>query len=836
MKTKKLFGGRLFALAMLLSAVCIAPLAHALDVLDAIDVKHSKDFSTITIHTNVPVNFKSHVPQRRGDVLRIRVDPVITVGAEDDVLFANQFLQWSPDAQVPLSEVTYESSGSSTATVILQFEDIVEFEPPTIANFQDIVIRIRHPETVAREKRLKAVSYTINLASSTTPFSESDVPFLEIMNSYRLYTSMFDKDGKEWTRLRLGFFKNKQEARSVLNQVKPYYPAAWIASVSQQEVRDSANSIYGDRLVAARPKPAPGDKAGEAAGRPPVAPQPIAGSATKQDTQTVGKLMKEASQLMTDSQYDRAISMYNRVLKFPENEASPNALEYLGLARERKGQLAHAKAVYTDYLKRYPEGEDAERVRQRLKGLTTARKSPRQKLAAGRKGAAARSDWDVFGGFSQFFRRDENTTEVNNANETTLVTQKALSSDLDVTTRLRTSEYDLRTRFTGGYTHDFLDNGTGNDTTLSSLYFDGRSTVNNMGLRFGRQSRSTGGVLGRFDGLLLDIPVTQKIGLVGVTGFPVNSSRDGFNGDKYFYGAALEFDDFAEGWDAGAFVIEQRVDSLIDRRAVGGELRYFDRNKSLFLLTDYDIFFNTLNTTQVLGNWTTRDKTTFNIVLDYRNSPILTTSNALQGAVDPTVMSPNPPVPLLTFDEMRQFFTEDEIYQFAQDRTARSKLATLGVTRPVTEKLQVSGDITLSKLSDTVASGSVAAVPGTDNEFFYNVQLIGSNLIKDGDISIIGLRFIDATTSNTTSLSLNTRYPVTPEFRINPRFSIDFRSNTTDNTEQFIYRPSARLTYSLKRRLRLEAELGGEWSDRELVTGESHTESYFINLGYRADF
>ena len=147
----------------------------------------------------------------------------------------------------------------------------------------------------------------------------------------------------------------------------------------------------------------------------------------------------------------------------------------------------------------------------------------------------------------------------------------------------------------------------------------------------------------------------------------------------------------------------------------------------------------------------------------------------------------------------------------------------------------MSGDVTLSKLSDTVGSGGTLAVPGTDNEYYYNLQLIGSNLIKEGDITIVGLRFIDATTSDTTSLSLNTRYPVTSDFRVNPRFRVDFRKND-DDTEQFIYRPSARLTYSIKRRFRLEAEFGGEWSDREIVTGSTKSESWFVNLGYRADF
>jgi len=798
-----------------LTLLCVSPPVRAqIDVLDAIDVVHADEYSTISINFNVPVQYKSHLPARSGDVLRIRIDPVVTLGAEGDVLFGREFLQWNPTDRVPLSEVTYESSGPSTAILTLQFEGSVEFDVLKGSEVRVIRIRVKHPATVAREQRLESLSYAINLASSPTPFTDDEIPRLDIMRSWRLYTTRFSKNGKMWTRLRLGFFRNTADARRVMDALQGSFPGAWIVAVSQAERDGSVDSIYGDRPATA---PVPARTTDDVV--------PLPGSVTTVETEKIGALMQEAGQLMTDKDYDRAIRLYTKVLEYPENASSRDALEFLGLARERKGQLAHAKASYTTYLERYPEGEDAERVRQRLAGLVTAAKSPKGKLAeTGRRGKTAM--WDVFGGFSQFFRRDENTTELDENNTLTTVTQESLASDLDITGRLRNGDYEMRTRFTGGYLHDFLNNGSDNETTVSSLYFDARNTSSNLSLRLGRQSRSTGGVLGRFDGLLLDLPATQKIAFNLVGGFPVNSSRDGFNEARYFYGAGVEFEEFLDGWDAGAFVIEQIVDSITDRRAVGGELRYFDPKRSFFTLVDYDIFYNQLNTAQMQGNWTTPSDITVNMVLDYRNSPILTTSNALQGE----------PV-FTTIEEMLTGFTEDQVYGFAEDRTATSKLATLGLTRPVGERLQVSGDVTLSKLSGTVASGNVTVPnPATDNEFFYNLQLIGSNLIKPGDITILGLRFIDATTSDTTSLSINTRYPVTTDFRVNPRFRVDFRKNLSDGSEQFIYRPSARITWRAKRRFRLEAELGGEWSDREIVTGSTESRSYFVNLGYRADF
>jgi tetratricopeptide (TPR) repeat protein len=718
-----LIPARLLRLLAFVACLLVVPELHAaIDVLDTMDVVHGRDRSTITIHLNIPVRYKSHAPESSGDLLRISVEPVVTSGAAEDVLLGRETMQWRPDPRVPLFEVAYEGQGFSASSINLRFQGRVEYEVPANPDFRSIVVIVKHPPGVA-------------------------------------------------------------------GSVDEAAPAVDAADAARED--------------AALP---------ELAGSSPQAQGPMA------------DLMKDANGKMTDGDYAGAIRIYTKVLQSPEHEYSSAALEYLGLARERKGQLAHAKAVYEDYLARYPEGEDADRVRQRLAGLLTARDTPKAKLkAAGARERQTRA-WDVFGGFSQFYRRDENTAQVDEDDELTTVSQSSLSSDLDITGRLRTEDYDLRTRFTGGYLHDFLDDGAGNDSTVSSLYFDGRNTQQNYSMRLGRQSRSSGGVLGRFDGLLVGIPLTGKTMINLVGGAPVDSSRDSFDNRRYFYGLSVDFEGFAKGWDANTFIIEQQVDNIVDRRAVGGELRYFDAGRSFFTLVDYDILYNELNTAQVLGNWTTSGKTTINFVADYRNSPILLTSNALQGQLFDSI------------DAMLDVFSESEIRDIARDRTARSKLGTLGVSRPLNDKFQFSGDVTVSNFSDTEASAGVAANRGTGNEYFYNLQLIGSNLVKPGDITILGLRYIDGNTANTTSLSLNTRYPFSNDLRINPRLRIDYRKNTDDDMDQLIYKPSLRLTYRVKRSLRLEADLGGEWSDEEIVDGSDKSRSYFVSLGYRADF
>ncbi|MBI5040262.1 MAG: hypothetical protein HZB57_03390 [Gammaproteobacteria bacterium] len=139
-------------------------------------------------------------------------------------------------------------------------------------------------------------------------------------------------------------------------------------------------------------------------------------------------------------------------------------------------------------------------------------------------------------------------------------------------------------------------------------------------------------------------------------------------------------------------------------------------------------------------------------------------------------------------------------------------------------------------MGSTPASGGVEAMPSTGNEYYYNAQLIGSTLLKDGDITLFGLRYSDASTSDTTSVSLNERYPINTAWRVNPRMRVDYRVNQPGDTDQWIYAPSMLVDYLWRKRYRFELETGGEWSARQLSDATEDTQAYFVYLGYRADF
>jgi len=659
------------------------------------------------------------------------------------------------------------------------------------------------------DKKFLTGLYAINLASSLDPFNDKNVPHDTVFDTYRLYTSRFEQGGKLWYRLRVGFFPTNQAAQITYKSLEAQYPGAWVTKVSVQEKEFSASTAisYSPSLAAA-PQPVA-----------PPGQEPVQDNTFILSNERIAQYMEEARQSMAKGDYSRAIIIYTKVLESPDHPFLQDAQEFLGLARERKKQFAHAKAEYEKYLSLYPKGEGADRVRQRLAGLITASEPEQQKLREAKK-RKDKSSWQTYGSLAQYYRRDVSSTDA--TGET--INQSELATDLDVTSRLRNRDYDIRSRFTGGYIWDFLDSND-NEFRVTSLYIDAKDRQRNLSGRIGRQSRSTGGVLGRFDGLLLGYQLSPIVKANVVTGYPVESSNlDEIKTDKNFYGVSLDFGTFAKTWDFNTFVIQQEIDGIIDRQAVGGEIRYFEPNRSFLSLVDYDTSYDVLNTLLFLGNWTMPDKTTFNFVLDHRKSPILTTSNALQGQT------------VATISELLSLFSEDEIRSLAEDRTPDSRSYTIGVSRPLDTKFQISGDVTMTNLSDTPASGGVQAIDSTGNDYFYSVQLIGNSLIKEGDLGILGLRYSDTSSASTTTLSLNTRYPVNHEWRINPRLRLDHRVYTSDNSEQWTYVPSIRLNYRWRKQTQFEMELGGESSNRELTDTTERSSSYFLDIGYRHDF
>jgi hypothetical protein len=535
-------------------------------------------------------------------------------------------------------------------------------------------------------------------------------------------------------------------------------------------------------------------------------------------------LMDEAGGAMIDRNFRRAIQLYTKILRKPDTAFRQDAQELLGLARDRNGQSAHAKAEYEKYLKLYPEGPGADRVRQRLAGLLTAAAKPKDKLRKAKRPETAETAWDhqLFGSVSEFYSYFDTTL----SDGTKTINQSASLTSLDFNTRSRSDRYEIRTQFFGTYEADLRKDESDNVSRISNLFIDMEDKKWGLSGRFGRQSQSSGGILGRFDGGVVSYDILPQVKINGVFGNPVISDGDSyFKSNKYFFGASFDIGTFWDSVDLNIFAINQEVDGIVDRRAVGGEIRYFDAKRSLFTFVDYDVSYGELNIFLLNGSLTLSTKTRFNLVLDYRKSPTLTTSNALIG--QPAVEG---------ISGLLNNFTEDEIRQLAQDRTATNKSATIGIVQDIDKNYQVVAEVTVTELSETQASGGVPANPSTGKEYFYLTQLIGNNLFMEGDINVFELRFADTMSNDSFSFNLNLRYPITRNFRIQPRIQTNYRKNKTSDGDQLTIRPLLRIDYRWKRWLLFEMEGGHEWRNNTNLGITDKTTGYFATIGIRAYF
>ena len=578
-----------------------------------------------------------------------------------------------------------------------------------------------------------------------------------------------------------------------------------------------------------------------------LAPRPKergTGQLSAAEVQAVAASMDEARAAMKKGNYAQAIQLLSKVLARPENEHSAEAQELIGVAYQKAGHITEARNEYEDYLRRYPNRDGSEAVRQRLEGILTASGDPGERLRASKaerarggepgagSGSSGGTTWVVSGSASQFYIRDDSFRTLrdpslppnpNDDKDDHLTHQNSLLSSFDLIAAWNNDQFKSKIRFSGTEEHKFDDNSE--IYSVAALFFETTIKQWDLMTRLGRQTRNTGGVVGRFDGGVVSWQANPSMRFNVVGGSPVERRADEpFKNDRFFYGASVDFGRFWGNLEATVFAIEQRDRSLLDRQGVGGELRYIDPVKSAFALVDYDVHFQELNAAMLSGSWTLPDKSTISGGFDYRKSPYLTAWNALQGQ------------PLLTLYDMLKLHTKEEIDQLAIDRTPTFKSATAGYAFPINSNFQVNLDATASSLSGTIASGGVDAMMPTGTEYYYSAQLTGSNLLADGDMYIAGVRVADLAASNLYVLDLSARFPITQDLRVNPRLRLGYQVGDNSDLREFTVLPSILFNYYWTRDLSLELEVGAKWTERQQAGATQNETDLFFTAGFRYDF
>ena len=804
--------------------ICVPGAANAAGFVSAVKVSRLGDLATVSVTFSCNVNYLSHDPSGGGDQLRIQLEPTsICNGAAPSAALTREQLRPLSADEAKLIDVDYDGESPIGPVLRLNFSDTVNFAVSPFTNASTVLISVRLDPAVAAEssdderrvsRRVERPDgprqrFVINLESSLRAPATADVRPLALDDPYEIFISQANVDGRSWYRLRLGYFETAEAASRALALVREQYSGAWIDRAADEKVTELKPEVELTPVPAAVAAP-PDQSATSSA----TSPAPVISSNSDVET-----LMAEGKRAMTAGELSRAVQVYTKVLQLPENEHQPAAQEFLALARERNGQIAHARAEYGRFLATWPDHEAAERVQQRLAALVAQPRTTAQ--SAGGAGVRAKtSPWSLRTFFTQYYRRDVN--QLNDQEE--VISQSAVFSDVNVDARRRGQRFDFSARLSAGYRNSFLaDERDDRDLRMSYAYADLADSETGLRGRLGRQSRNTGGVLGRFDGFNLAYQAKEWLRVESVVGKPVNSTYDAIDDQRTFYGLSTTIEPVDSNLDFGFFVVQQNVEDMTDRQAIGAEFRYFGEGKSLWGMADYDTAFQEFGSLFLQGSWRLPSRTTLTGVIDRRRSPFLSSSNALIGQ------------PFLTIEELSAVMTEDEIRQLALDRAAATTTMTAGISHPVTPRLQINLNASQSTIDATPESGGIAATSGSTYRYV-STDLVASSLLKEGDVTLLRIRFSDSNSASTYSFNIDTRYPIGRHFRINPRIRVDYREMKTDLSTRWMLTPGIRLQYRSSQRFRFDLEAGKQYLTRESDVIDEDRESYFINIGYQLFF
>jgi hypothetical protein len=568
-------------------------------------------------------------------------------------------------------------------------------------------------------------------------------------------------------------------------------------------------------------------------------------SKSKDNNSVADTSLERARKAVIQEDWASVIGLYSKVLGQSELSANhPEAHEMLGLARDRLGQTWRAKQEYENYLKLYPKGEGAMRVKQRLIGLESVSAKAKEKLGSGKLGSEKsqmKPLSELRGGFSQYYYQGGRFSDAKGVTRDSSL----LLNNVYANGRLRTERYDFRARFDARYREDFLREDY-RQFRISNLYLDANDRQTGLMTRLGRQIRSTGGVLGRFDGGVVGYRILPKLQAVAVGGFPVQPFRSTdprFN--KSFYGFSLEAGPFYDAWAGNIYFINQDVNglSIPDRRAIGGELRYQDSVHPVFSQIDYDIFLDELNIAQLQGSWNFESGAILQGNFDYRRVPISSTGNAWDFVRFTTIGSVN--------EALFQQLLSDNLEQIAKLNASVMKTFTLGGIIPISKRFQFNGDIMVSDFSGSgdlarlienllgpFYAGYFSGIQSSGLQMSYTTQLIGHGLIADTDVWTLGFRYTDnERMQDILSVYLDSHYPITQDIRVAPRLRVDYYDGGKGGTSADLVRirPAMRFNYRVMKQLNVELEGGFEWSNQPDRDSEDR-KSYYFSAGYRVDF
>jgi len=502
-------------------------------------------------------------------------------------------------------------------------------------------------------------------------------------------------------------------------------------------------------------------------------------------------LFSAARTAITQDDPKTAILYLNTLLNMPQNEYTTEAQELIGMARESASETEKAKAEYEIYLKLYPTGVNADRVRKRLLNLKPKETEIKPKLKLTREINQASFNGSV----SQYYYGGDNVS--------------SLITSVEGTERYLFNEYDTKYVFRNTQIHNMTKNSTDRNN-LNAFYLEQTDKSIDSNWRLGRQNGTNQGALGRFDGFTGRYRVSENYRLTGILGVPDYGSHNNIKTDRYFYGIGIELNNPNINWSGNIYTLEQVADGLTERRAIGGELRYFNGDTSFLGAIDYDTIYKDINLAMIQTNFIWKDYS-FSILYDHRKTGIMYAETALSSMVGAVSVS-----------DLRRQLSSGEIYNLVKSVVSESDSTSFNVSKDITKDWNLSLDLRAMFIGATDGNAIIAAQPGIKNNYTYSIRAVGNKILWSTDMVILMASMVDdpqytaRNLSATHSLSLD-NWHFTETIR--------YYDETSNGQTTISINPVARIQYQLTKDTSVEGELN--------ITKTENDTRELLFFGYR---
>lgn len=339
-------------------------------------------------------------------------------------------------------------------------------------------------------------------------------------------------------------------------------------------------------------------------------------------------------------------------------------------------------------------------------------------------------------------------------------------------------------------------------------------------IQLGRRIGSRDEILGEFDGVRVDYRLADGLMLNGIAGYPVLSAEDVFNPSRQVFGISAATDHTADTWELNGYLTERQENGRVFDRSMGGAVRYLQPGRSILFYLDYDPVNQSVGALMASGALKLPRRTTFSATLDRQQRMI------------PELQKKYLTQSMTVMDGWDWILPDDRLAAHTAGGSSDVSIVALDLSYALSRRIRLRGDVVRLDVTDN----AVAAGGTETSEYHYHFKISGKDLMMPGDSNRLDLRHSVTDAGRSYTATFNSRYAVRRFWNFVSQVRADYHRSEDSGAEVWEASPKVKMEYRPNRQYGFHIEAGGSVAEGGRVSENVGHPTYFVSLGYQADF